>query len=129
MKIEKIVIQRVRNYYSYKLCFLHKLRETNLSYSSKYKKDIKRFELQFELKFVINMSCFNEEAWGYAFSFVEMLSKNKLRIKLAQRTRLLRILKRSRRLTTKHDVVTTSGRKRRIYDVLKTSNLRRLEDI
>ena len=39
------------------------------------------------------------------------------------------IWKRSRRLTTKPDVFMTSSRRRRIYDVLKTSYLRCLEDI
>ena len=43
--------------------------------------------------------------------------------------RLQDVLKRSRRLTTKQDVVTTSGKRCRIYDVLKTSDLRRLEDV
>ena len=43
--------------------------------------------------------------------------------------RLQDVLKRSRRLTTKQDVVTTSGKRRLIYDVLKTSDLRRLEDV
>ena len=43
--------------------------------------------------------------------------------------RLQDVLKRSRRLATKQDVVTTSGKRRRIYDVLKTSDLRRLEDV
>ena len=52
----------------------------------------------------------------------------------AQRTqmslrRLQDVLKRSRRLATKQDVVTTSGKSCRIYDVLKTSDLRRLEDV
>ena len=52
----------------------------------------------------------------------------------AQRTqtslrRLQDVLKRSRRLTTKQDVVTTSGKRRLIYDILKTSDLRRLEDV
>ena len=37
--------------------------------------------------------------------------------------RLQDVLKRSRRLTTKQDVITTSGKRRRIYDVLKTSDL------
>ena len=41
--------------------------------------------------------------------------------------RLQDVLKRSRCLTTKHDVVTTSGKRRHIYDVLKVSNLWRLE--
>ena len=54
--------------------------------------------------------------------------------KLSQRTqtslrRLQDVLKRSRRLTTKQDVVTTSGKRRLIYDNLKTSDLRRLEDV
>ena len=43
--------------------------------------------------------------------------------------RLQDVLKRSRRLTTKQDVVTTAGKRRQIYDVLKTSDLRRLEDV
>ena len=43
--------------------------------------------------------------------------------------RLQDVLKRSRRLTTKQNVVTTSGKRRLIYDVLKTSDLRRLEDV
>ena len=43
--------------------------------------------------------------------------------------RLQDALKRSRRLTNKQDVVTTSGKGRRIYDVLKTSDLRRHEDV
>ena len=54
--------------------------------------------------------------------------------KLSQRTqtslrRLQDVLKRSRRLTTKQDVITTSGKRRLIYDDLKTSDLRRLEDV
>ena len=43
--------------------------------------------------------------------------------------RLQDVFKRSRRLTTKQDVFTTSGKKRWIYDVLKTSDLGRLEDV
>ena len=39
------------------------------------------------------------------------------------------VLKRSRRLATKQDVVTTSGKRCRIYNVLKTSDLRPLEDV
>ena len=39
------------------------------------------------------------------------------------------VLKRSRRFTTKQDVVKTSGKRPRIYNVLKTSDLRRLKDI
>ena len=38
------------------------------------------------------------------------------------------VLKMSRRLATKPDVVTTSGKRCFIYDVLKTSDLRRLEE-
>ena len=52
---------------------------------------------------------------------------------LTQRTqtslRRLQDVLRSRRLTTKQDVVTTTGKKRQIYDVLKTSDLQRLEDV
>ena len=43
--------------------------------------------------------------------------------------RLQDVLNRSRRLTTKQDVVMTSGKWRPIYDVLKTSDLRCLEDV
>ena len=43
--------------------------------------------------------------------------------------RLQDVLKMSRRLTTKQDVVTTSGKRRSIYDVLKTRGLRHLDDI
>ena len=43
--------------------------------------------------------------------------------------RLQDVLKRSRRLTTKPDAVTTSGKRRHIYNVLKTSDLRPLEDV
>ena len=42
--------------------------------------------------------------------------------------RLQDVLKRSRRLASKPDVVTTSGRRHRIYDVLRTSDLRCHED-
>ena len=38
------------------------------------------------------------------------------------------VLKRSRCITTKQDVVMTSGKRCQIYDVLKTSDLRRLEN-
>ena len=43
--------------------------------------------------------------------------------------RIQDILKRSRRLTTKQDVVTTSERRHRIYDVLKMPDLHRLEEV
>ena len=43
--------------------------------------------------------------------------------------RLQYVLKRSQRLTTKPDVVKTSGKRRLIYDVLKTSYLRRPKDV
>ena len=43
--------------------------------------------------------------------------------------RLQGVLKRSPHLTTKQDVVTTFGKGRWVYDVLKTSDLRRLEDV
>ena len=39
------------------------------------------------------------------------------------------VLERSRRLATKQDVVATSGKRRWIYDILKTSDLVRLEDV
>ena len=43
--------------------------------------------------------------------------------------RLQDVLKMSRRLTTKQDVATTSGKRRSIYDVLKTCDLRHLDDV
>ena len=43
--------------------------------------------------------------------------------------RLRDVLKRLRRLTTKPDVLTTPGRRRLIYDVLKSSDLRRLQNV
>ena len=70
------LVSTVRSYYSYKLRLLHELRDTNLSYLSKDKKDIKKFVLQFALKFLINISCFDREARGCAFLFVEKFSKN-----------------------------------------------------
>ena len=39
------------------------------------------------------------------------------------------VLKRSRRLTTKRDIATTSGKRHSIYDVLKTSDIGRLDDV
>ena len=69
------LVSTVRSYYSYKLRLLHELRDTNLSYLSKDKKDIKKFVLQFALKFLINISCFDREARGCAFLFVEKFSK------------------------------------------------------
>ena len=69
------LVSTVRSYYSYKLRLSHELRDTNLSYLSKDKKDIKKFVLQFALKFLINISCFDREARGCAFLFVEKFSK------------------------------------------------------
>ena len=43
--------------------------------------------------------------------------------------RLQDVLKRFRHLATKQDVVTTSAKRCWIYDVLKTSDLHRLEDV
>ena len=61
------------------------------------------------------------------FSIEDFLSKSQ-QTQTSLR-RLQDVLKRSRRLTTKPDVVKTSGRGRFVYDVLKTSDLRLLEDI
>ena len=76
------LVSTVRSYYSCKLCLSHELRDSNLSYLSKDKKAIKTFVLQFTLKFLINKSCFDKEARGWAFHFVENFSKNDLTIKL-----------------------------------------------
>ena len=43
--------------------------------------------------------------------------------------RLQNALKTLQRLTIKQDVVTTSGKRRLIFDVLRTSNLQHLEDV
>ena len=43
--------------------------------------------------------------------------------------RLQDVLKRSRRFTTKQDIITTSRKRRRIYNVLKTPDLCRLEEV
>ena len=68
------LVSTVRSYYSYKLRLLHELRDINLSYLSKDKKDIKKFVLQFALKFLINISSIDREARGCAFLFVEKVS-------------------------------------------------------
>ena len=70
----------------------------------------------------------NLEKWSLTTKYIHYL------LVLSQQTqtflrRLQDILKRSPRLTTKPDVVTTSCRRRPIYDALKTSDLRRLEDV
>ena len=70
------LVSTVRSYYSYKLRLSHELRDTNLSYLSKDKKDIKKFVLHFALKFLINISCFDKEARRCVFHFEENFSKN-----------------------------------------------------
>ena len=64
-------------------------------------------------------------SWNY-WNFCEFFWLYPQRIQTSLR-RLQDISKRSRRLRTKEDVVTTSGKRRRIYDVLKTSDLRHFE--
>ena len=56
------LVSTLRSYYFHKLRLSHELRDTNLSYLSKDKKAIKKFALQFPLKFLLNISCFDEEA-------------------------------------------------------------------
>ena len=73
------LVSTVRCYYSYNLRLLHELRDTNLSYLSKNKKDFKKFVLQFALKFLINISFFDREARGCAFLFVENFLKTNKR--------------------------------------------------
>ena len=68
------LVSTVRSYYSYKLRLLHELRDTNLSYLSKDKKDEK--VLLFALKILTNISCFDEEARRCAFYFLEIFFKN-----------------------------------------------------
>ena len=57
------------------LRLLHEIRDANLSYLSKDENKIKKF-VQCELKFVMNISCFDEEARGCTFHFVEIFCKN-----------------------------------------------------
>ena len=71
---------------------------------------------------------------SYYLSGLQFLiwKKNVLIVTQPKKTSLRRlqdVLKRSRRLTTKQDVVTTPGKRRRIYNVLKTSGLRCLENV
>ena len=70
------LVSTVRSQYSYKLRLLHELRDTNLSYLSKDKKDFEKFVLQFALMFLLKISCIDREARGCAFLFVEIFSKN-----------------------------------------------------
>ena len=74
--LQLTLVSTVRSYFSYKLHLSHELRDTSLSYLSKDKKDIKKFILQFALKFLIKISCFDEKTRGCAFHFVENFSKN-----------------------------------------------------
>ena len=62
VNIKKRISQQARNYYTYKLRLLHKLKDTNLSYLSKDKKYIKKLILQFALRFLMNISSFDKEA-------------------------------------------------------------------
>ena len=71
------LVSTVRSYYSYKLRLLHQLRDNNLSYLSKVKKDFEKFVLQFALMSLINIIFIDREARGCAFLFVEKFSKNK----------------------------------------------------
>ena len=79
-------------------------------------------------------------SWFYFFYFNLLLLTESAYVKanfcwnFIQRTqtslrRLQDVLKRSRRLTTKQDVVTTSAKRRQIYNVLKMSDLHHLEDV
>ena len=70
-----LLVSTVRSYFSYKLRLSHELRDTNLSFLSKDKKDIKKFVLQFALKFLINLVLTRKQG-GCAYHFVENFSKN-----------------------------------------------------
>ena len=58
------------------VAFIARDKRYQFIYLSKDKKEIKKFVLQFALKFLINISCFDEEARGCAFHFVEIFSQN-----------------------------------------------------
>ena len=100
------------------------------------------FFLNFALKFFFFFFAYNFKLQNYEISWFcnlcnicrRLLNNYKLRLLKSQPTqtsfgRLQDVLKRSRRLTNKQDVVTTSRKKGQIYDVIKTSDLRRLKDI
>ena len=63
----------------------------------------------------------------YRFFWTELRNYNR-KLFLCPLRRLQKVLKRSKRLLTKQDVVTTSGKRRRMCDVLKTFDLDHLED-
>ena len=65
------------------------------------------------------------------WNIVTMTNLNKIRYPAETEVfkTLQDVLKMSRRLTTKQDVVTTSGKRLIIYDVLKTYDLRHLDDV
>ena len=72
------LVSTIKSYYSYKLRLLHELRDTNLPIYLIYQqiKKIKKFVLQFALNLLINISCFDREARGLTFLFVEKYPKN-----------------------------------------------------
>ena len=61
--------QRVRNYYSYKLHLLHKLRDVNLSYLSKDKNGTKKFNIAVWVKVCNKYIFFDEETRGVCIPF------------------------------------------------------------
>ena len=68
------------------------------------------------------------ETGNIVYAEVEVSKKDFPQLTQMSLRRLQDVLKRSRRLTTKQDVVATSEKRHRIYDVLKTSDLCRIED-
>ena len=87
-------------------------------------------------KVALNMPCFRVEHSALVFILVYFAAFGKFILWgiRSQRTqtflrRLQDVLKSSRRLTTKPDVIRTSGKRRLIYDVLKTSYLGCLKDV
>ena len=76
--------------------------------------------IRYPVKYLNGASCENNQRLKGVKNFCK---------KLHLRCLAQDVLKRSRRVTTKQDFVTTSEKRRRIYDVFKTSDLQRLEDI
>ena len=58
------------------VAFIAQVKKYELILFIKRNKKDKKVALQLALRFVINISCFDEEARGCTFQFVEILSKN-----------------------------------------------------
>ena len=64
------------NFIFLQVAFIAQVKKYELILFIKRNKKDKKVALQLALRFVINISCFDEEARACAFQFVEILSKN-----------------------------------------------------